>query len=59
MQMVPGETLPILKKALLQLILGQHPLKIWVFTAEITDEFILGLMSCASMMHLWIWGAMC
>jgi hypothetical protein len=53
------ETIPILQKALLELTLGQHPLKIWMFAAEITDEFFLGLMICASMMHLWIWGAIC
>jgi hypothetical protein len=50
--METGETFPFLKNTLLQLTLRQHPLKIWVFTAEIIDEFILGLMSCASMMHL-------
>jgi hypothetical protein len=41
--MVSGEMLPILKEVFLTLTLGQHPPKIWVFVADITNEFILGL----------------
>jgi hypothetical protein len=38
-----GETIPMLKEALVELTLGQPVLRIWVFVAEVTDEFILGL----------------
>jgi hypothetical protein len=31
------------KEALVELTLGQRALKIWVFVADITEEFILGL----------------
>jgi hypothetical protein len=41
--MVPEKTLPILKEVFLTLPPGQRPLKIWVFIANITNEFILGL----------------
>jgi hypothetical protein len=34
-----GETLPILKKALGTMTLGQRPLTTWVIVANITDEF--------------------
>jgi hypothetical protein len=37
------KALPILKKVLLTLTLGRRPLKCWVFVADITSEFILGL----------------
>jgi hypothetical protein len=38
-----GRTIPVVKEALVQLILGQQALKIWVFVIDITDEFILVL----------------
>jgi hypothetical protein len=34
---------PLLKEVFLTLTLGRRPLKIWVFVANITNEFILGL----------------
>jgi hypothetical protein len=34
---------PILKEALVELILGQSPIWIWVYIEEIMDKFILGL----------------
>jgi hypothetical protein len=40
LQTVSGETLPILKEVFVTLILGRHPLKTWVFVANIADEFI-------------------
>jgi hypothetical protein len=43
LQMVSGEALPVLKEVFLTLTLGRCPLKIWVFVANITNEFILGL----------------
>jgi hypothetical protein len=43
LQTVSGEALPIIKEVFLTLTLGQRPLKIWVFVADITNEFILGL----------------
>jgi hypothetical protein len=43
LQTVSGEALPILKEAFLTLTLGRRPLKSWVFVADITNEFILGL----------------
>jgi hypothetical protein len=43
LQIVSGESLPILKEVLLTLMLGRRPLKMWVFVANITDELILGL----------------
>jgi hypothetical protein len=43
LQTVSGESLPILKEVLLTLTLGHGPLKMWLFIANITDEFILGL----------------
>jgi hypothetical protein len=36
-------SVPILKQVFLSLTLGRGPLKIWVFVANITNEFILGL----------------
>jgi hypothetical protein len=42
LQTVSWEIFPILNKVFLTLTLGQHPLKIWVFVASIT-EFIFGL----------------
>jgi hypothetical protein len=32
-----------LKEVFLTLTLGRHPLKIWVFVTNVTNEFILGL----------------
>jgi hypothetical protein len=43
LQTVFGEALPILKDIFLILTLGRRPLKIWVFVAGLTNEFILGL----------------
>jgi hypothetical protein len=37
LQMVSGEALQILKEVFLTLTLGWHPLKIWVFVANITN----------------------
>jgi hypothetical protein len=43
LQTAAGETNSVLKEALVELTLGRRTLRIWVFIAEITDEFILGL----------------
>jgi hypothetical protein len=43
LQVLSGQTIPIVKKALVDLNLGQRTLKTRVFVADITDEFILGL----------------
>jgi hypothetical protein len=43
LQTVSGKALPIMKEVSLTLTLGQRPLKISVFVANITDELILGL----------------
>jgi hypothetical protein len=43
LQTASGEALPIFKEVLLTLTLGWSPLKIWIFVANITKEFILGL----------------
>jgi uncharacterized protein (DUF1684 family) len=43
LQKASGETIPVLKEAVVELTLGRETLRIWVFVAEITDEFILGL----------------
>jgi hypothetical protein len=40
---VSGQTIPIVKKALVDLNLGQRTLNTRVFVADITEEFILGL----------------
>jgi hypothetical protein len=37
------EALPVLKEVYVTLTLGRLPLKVWVFVANITNEFILGL----------------
>jgi hypothetical protein len=34
--------IPVVKEALVELTQGQRALKIWVFVADITEEFILG-----------------
>jgi hypothetical protein len=41
--MALGETIPVVKEALVELTLGRRALKIWVFVAGITKEFILRL----------------
>jgi hypothetical protein len=38
-----GRTIPVVREALVEVTLGQQALKILVFVADITDEFILGL----------------
>jgi hypothetical protein len=38
-----GWTIPVMKEVLVELILGQRALKIWVFVADIRGEFTLGL----------------
>jgi hypothetical protein len=43
LQTASGETIPVLKEALVLLTLGRRALTIWVFVPEVTDEFILGL----------------
>ena len=43
MQTESGETLRVHKEALVELTLGRRALRIWVFVAEVTDVFILGL----------------
>jgi hypothetical protein len=40
---VPGETLPALQGALMELILGRSAQKIWVFVGKIKDRFFLVL----------------
>ena len=40
--MASGETIPV-TEALVERTLGWQTLRIWVFVAEITDEYILGL----------------
>jgi hypothetical protein len=42
-QMAPGETLPILMEALVEMTQEQSPQQIWAFVVEITDKFMLGL----------------
>jgi hypothetical protein len=41
LQTASGETLPILKVALVELTLGRSPIRIWALVAEITEELIL------------------
>jgi hypothetical protein len=43
LQMMSEKALPILKEVFLTLTLGRRPLKICIFVANITNEFILGL----------------
>jgi hypothetical protein len=43
LQTASGETIPVLKEAFVELNLGRRVLRLWVFVAEITDKFILGL----------------
>jgi hypothetical protein len=42
-QTVSGEAIPVLKEALFDLTLRWWALAIWVFVAEVTQEFIVGL----------------
>jgi hypothetical protein len=39
----PGETLPVLNEALVELTLGLSMLQTWLYVTTITDKFILGL----------------
>jgi len=41
--MASGQTIPIDKEALVELTLGRCVLNVWVFVADIVDDFILGL----------------
>ena len=43
LQTASGETIPVLMEVLVELILGRRAMRIWVFVAVVTDEFILGL----------------
>jgi hypothetical protein len=56
LQMASWETLPILKEALVELTLGQSPIRIAVFIMENANEFILGLhvLHTYDALHSWI-----
>jgi hypothetical protein len=41
--MASGETILVVKEALIELILGRRSLRIWAFVAEITNVFMLRL----------------
>jgi hypothetical protein len=43
LQVGSGRTIHVAREALVELTLTQRALKIWVFVADIMDEFILGL----------------
>jgi hypothetical protein len=43
LQTVSGEAFPILKEVFLALKIGRGPLNIWVFVANNTKDFTLGL----------------
>jgi predicted aspartyl protease len=43
LQTASGKTIPVVKEALVELTIGRRTLRIWVFFADITEEFILGL----------------
>jgi hypothetical protein len=43
LQTASGETIPMLREALIKLTLGRRVQRIWVFVTEVTDVFILGL----------------
>lgn len=43
LQTASRETISLLKEAFVQLTLGRRTLRIWVFVADVTDEFTLGL----------------
>jgi hypothetical protein len=40
---VASDRIPVMKEALVELTLRQHPLRTWVFVTMIINEFILGL----------------
>jgi hypothetical protein len=42
-QVGSGRTIPVVTEALRGLTLGQRTLNIWVFVADVREEFILGL----------------
>ena len=42
-QTASGEIVPVLKEVLVELNLERQALRIWMFVAEVMDEFILGL----------------
>jgi hypothetical protein len=42
-QVGSGRTIPVVREALRKLTQGQRALNSWVFVADITEEFILGL----------------
>jgi hypothetical protein len=43
LQMVSRKIMPVLKEVLVDRTLGRSTLHIWLFIAEVKDEFILGL----------------
>jgi hypothetical protein len=43
LQTTPGKTIPVVKEARVELTLRRRTLRIWVFVADITDDFFLGL----------------
>jgi hypothetical protein len=47
LQAAPGETLPLLKEALVEVTLGRNALRIWLYVTKITDVFVLALRSAS------------
>jgi hypothetical protein len=43
LHMAAGDTIPVMKEALVELAVGWCPLMTWVFFTKITDEIFLGL----------------
>jgi hypothetical protein len=43
LQTASGETIPVVKEAHVELTMGRHTLRSWVFVADIKDDFNLGL----------------
>jgi hypothetical protein len=43
LQTASGEKIPVVKEARVELTIGRRTLRSWVFVADITDDFILGL----------------
>ena len=43
LQTASGETIPVLKESFVELTLGRWALRIWVFVAKVTDDFIFGM----------------
>jgi predicted aspartyl protease len=43
LQTAYGETIPVVKETHVELTLGRRTLRSWVFVADITDDFIVGL----------------